>query len=60
MSLEKMKINLEFSKVQAARFEMEYRVAEFQEKMRELEGQIKIQKAKEDELKSKMDALDFV
>lgn len=57
MSLELKKIQVEYKRVNAAREELEYRILEAQDQIKRLETNIEIQKAKEDELLSKIKEL---
>lgn len=53
--LERMKITAELMRVQAARAEMQYIIAQRQDEISKLSGHIKIQEEKELELKLKLD-----
>lgn len=57
MSLELKKIQVQYKQVNAAREELEFRILEAQDQIRRLEDSIVIQKAKEDELQSRIKEL---
>ena len=53
--LEKMKIEAELKRVEAARFEMLYIIAQREDEINRLKSNIKIQEEKEIELKTKLE-----
>lgn len=55
-NVELKRIKVELLKVAAARAELELRIEEYQENIKRLEDNIEIQKIKEKELQSKIDA----
>ena len=54
MSLEKKKTEVELMRVTTARMELEYKIEERKDEIRRMEDHIKIQIAKESELKDKL------
>lgn len=54
MSLEKKKTEVELMRVTTARMELEYKIEERKEEIQRMEDHIKIQIAKESELKDKL------
>lgn len=58
MSIEVKRKKLELSRVQVAREEQEFKIAERQEEIARLEAMIEIQKAKEEQLKQEISEMD--